>query len=171
MLFLISSGKSGWILFGSFIKHRQEQEVHLCRRKRQSPRPYQQLEQKNPFKSVFLLPKSFCLEIERMLNAHWWVRNLGKREGICWSSWENLATDRKGWRRRVPLARAFKKALFAKQAWRIMTHNTNLCPPSTRQGTFKTPPYLNPATAITLALYGKLFKQQGRSFRRVQYGA
>lgn len=69
--------------------------------------------------SIFLLPKSMCLEIERLMNAYWWRKVPG-------TLWENLSTNKKlggmGFRR----LEAFNKALIAKQTWRIMTNPESL---------------------------------------------
>ena len=40
--------------------------------------------------SVFLIPKSLCDEIERMMNSYWWGRSRGNQKGVCWTAWEKL---------------------------------------------------------------------------------
>ena len=41
--------------------------------------------------SCFLLPKSLCQEIERMMNNYWWSSSASDRRGINWLSWENMS--------------------------------------------------------------------------------
>lgn len=40
--------------------------------------------------SCFLLPKSLCLEIEKMMNGYWWGLNKNKSKGIRWLAWNKM---------------------------------------------------------------------------------
>ena len=43
--------------------------------------------------SVFLMPISLCLELERMMNSFWWGRNQNERKGINWASWDRFTEE------------------------------------------------------------------------------
>lgn len=108
-------GKPGGILFGSFpsmvgrnkttifayVKDRIQSRLHSWNKKFLSRAGKEVLlktvAQVIPIyvMSVFLLPKSMCLEIEKLMNAYWWGNVLGKKGGLCWSFWENLSIDKK----------------------------------------------------------------------------
>lgn len=42
--------------------------------------------------SCFLLPKSLCQEIERMLNNFWWSSGNGDYKGVKWLSWDAMSS-------------------------------------------------------------------------------
>lgn len=41
--------------------------------------------------SCFLLPKSICQEIERLLNDFWWKSNSTNSKGIRWMAWNKMS--------------------------------------------------------------------------------
>lgn len=41
--------------------------------------------------SCFMLPKSLCKELERMMNSFWWGSKEGSSRGIKWLSWSNMS--------------------------------------------------------------------------------
>lgn len=45
--------------------------------------------------SCFLIPKTMCKEIERMMNAFWWESNSSNRKGIKWVAWDKLSMSKK----------------------------------------------------------------------------
>lgn len=45
--------------------------------------------------SCFLIPKSLCQEIERLMNAFWWSSNSSNSKGINWLSWSRLSMSKK----------------------------------------------------------------------------
>lgn len=46
------------------------------------------------FMWCFLLPKSLCQEIEKMLNKYWWSTTSSDRKGINWLSWEAMSMSK-----------------------------------------------------------------------------
>lgn len=44
--------------------------------------------------SCFLVPKSFCQELERMLNKYWWCTSSNDRRGISWLSWDSMSSSK-----------------------------------------------------------------------------
>ena len=64
--------------------------------------------------NVFLLPITFCEEIEQMFNSFWWGCEHGVHKGIRWKQWDYLCKPKKysglGFRR----LRGFNLAMLAK---------------------------------------------------------
>ncbi|WOG84407.1 hypothetical protein DCAR_0103590 [Daucus carota subsp. sativus] len=44
--------------------------------------------------SCFMLPKSLCKELERMMNSFWWGSKDNERKGIRWLSWTNMSMSK-----------------------------------------------------------------------------
>lgn len=44
--------------------------------------------------SCFMLPKSLCKELERMMNSFWWGSKEGSRKGVKWLSWTNMSMSK-----------------------------------------------------------------------------
>lgn len=40
--------------------------------------------------SCFMLPKSLCTEIKRLLNGYWWSSNGNENKGIMWLAWDKM---------------------------------------------------------------------------------
>ena len=45
--------------------------------------------------SCFLIPKTLCQELERMMNAFWWSSNSSNNKGIKWLSWTRMSMSKK----------------------------------------------------------------------------
>jgi hypothetical protein len=65
--------------------------------------------------SVFLLPKSLCLKINSLMQKFWW----GHQENIHWMSWDKMGIPKSRGRMGFQDFACLKKALLAKQIWRM----------------------------------------------------
>ncbi|XP_031131938.1 uncharacterized protein LOC116033325 [Ipomoea triloba] len=74
--------------------------------------------------SVFLLPASVCLSIERVMNRYWW--GAGSERGIHWKAWDRLCIPKKYGGLGFKDLRAFNLAMLGKQAWRFLTRPQSL---------------------------------------------
>ncbi|XP_031131897.1 uncharacterized protein LOC116033284 [Ipomoea triloba] len=74
--------------------------------------------------SVFLLPASVCLSIQRVMNRYWW--SSGRDKGIHWKAWDRLCVPKKHGGLGFKDLRPFNLAMLGKQAWRFLTQPTSL---------------------------------------------
>ncbi|KAL8133871.1 hypothetical protein AgCh_009077 [Apium graveolens] len=70
--------------------------------------------------SCFMIPKSLCLEIERMMNAFWWKSNSSDNKGIRWLAWERMSMSKKRGGLGFCDLHGFNLALLGKQCWNII---------------------------------------------------
>ncbi|KAA3455435.1 reverse transcriptase [Gossypium australe] len=75
--------------------------------------------------ACFLLPKTLCSDLEKIIAKFWWQKGHGQR-GIHWCTWNNLCFSKEhggmGFRR----FDQFNIALLAKQGWRIINYPSSL---------------------------------------------
>lgn len=45
--------------------------------------------------SCFLIPKTLCQEIERLINAYWWKSSSNNSQGIRWLAWAKMSMSKK----------------------------------------------------------------------------
>ncbi|XP_019189009.1 PREDICTED: uncharacterized protein LOC109183383 [Ipomoea nil] len=76
--------------------------------------------------SMFLLPKSVCDSIEKVMNHFWWKNGTTNGRGIHWTSWLRLAIPKKFRGMGFKRLQEFNIALLAKKGWRIITRPHSL---------------------------------------------
>ncbi|XP_074356116.1 uncharacterized protein LOC141695803 [Apium graveolens] len=72
--------------------------------------------------SCFLLPKSLCQEIERMLNKFWWNSGSTDRKGIHWLSWDAMSMSKPKGGLGFRSLYGFNVAMLGKLCWNFL-HN------------------------------------------------
>lgn len=76
--------------------------------------------------SCFLIPKSLCTEMERLMNGYWWGSGENNTKGIRWFGWNRMARDRDKGGLGVRDLHGFNLALLGKQIWRMCSSPTSL---------------------------------------------
>ncbi|XP_019151915.1 PREDICTED: uncharacterized protein LOC109148635 [Ipomoea nil] len=74
--------------------------------------------------SIFLLPDTVCLSIERTMNRYWWGKGVDR--GIHWKAWDKLCVPKRYGGLGFKDLRSFNLAMLGKQAWRFLTNPTSL---------------------------------------------
>lgn len=76
--------------------------------------------------SCFLLPKTLCLDIERMLNGFWWNSNSSTSKEIRWLAWDKMSMSKMrgglGYRNLY----GFNIAMLRKQIWNFLQKPNSL---------------------------------------------
>ncbi|KAG8486218.1 hypothetical protein CXB51_019605 [Gossypium anomalum] len=75
--------------------------------------------------SCFLLPKSLCTELERLIAKFWWQKSRDKK-GTHWCAWKDLFSFKEEGGIRFRQFDKFNTALLAKQGWRLITYPNSL---------------------------------------------
>lgn len=76
--------------------------------------------------SCFLLPKSLCAELERMMNSFWWGAKTNDRKGIKWLSWTNMTMSKGAGGLGFRDLYGFNLALLGKQCWNFLRNPDSL---------------------------------------------
>ncbi|KAA3476813.1 reverse transcriptase [Gossypium australe] len=75
--------------------------------------------------TCFLLPNSFCREIEQLMSRFWWQKAHGKK-GIHWCQWKDLCQSKEQGGMGFRDMAKFNMALLTKQGWRLMNNPDSL---------------------------------------------
>ncbi|KAH1131818.1 hypothetical protein J1N35_003196 [Gossypium stocksii] len=75
--------------------------------------------------SCFLLPKSFCEELENIVAKFWWQKGHG-RKGIYWCQWKYMYRSKEEGGLSFRSMAKFNVSLLAKQGWRLLTNPKSL---------------------------------------------
>ena len=76
--------------------------------------------------SCFMVPKSLCQAIERLMNAFWWKSNGSSSKGIRWCAWDKLSMSKKRGGLGFRNLQGFNMALLGKQCWNLITNLDSL---------------------------------------------
>lgn len=76
--------------------------------------------------SCFLLSKTMCLEIERMLNGYWWGSGGNQSKGIRWMAWGKLVVSKTQGGLGFRDLHGFNAALLGKHIWNFCQNPTSL---------------------------------------------
>ncbi|KAA3485070.1 reverse transcriptase [Gossypium australe] len=75
--------------------------------------------------TYFLLPRTLCDGLERIIAKFWWQKGRGKR-GIHWCTWKNLCCLKENGGLGFQNLGQFNIALLAKQGWRLINYPNSL---------------------------------------------
>lgn len=76
--------------------------------------------------SCFLIPKTLCQEIEKMMNAYWWCSNSAYNKGIRWLAWDKMSMSKMQGGLGFRNLYGFNLALIGKQVWQLATNPGSL---------------------------------------------
>ena len=76
--------------------------------------------------SCFLIPKSLCLEIERIMNNYWWNSNPRQNKGINWIGWQGMSISKQKGGLGFRSLYGFNIALIGKQCWKFIKEPQSL---------------------------------------------
>ena len=76
--------------------------------------------------SCFLIPKTLCQEIERMMNAFWWKSNSSNNKGVKWLSWSRMSMSKEKGGLGFRDLHGFNLSLLGKQCWNLVKNPDTL---------------------------------------------
>ncbi|GMI81993.1 hypothetical protein HRI_001868600 [Hibiscus trionum] len=104
--------------------------------------------------SCFLLPKTFCRELEAIMARFWWQHNKDQR-GIHWCLWSDLCHLKENGGLGFRDMAKFNIALLAKQEWRLVSNPSSLVARLLRAKYFPTSDFLHASLGSTPSLTWK----------------
>lgn len=78
------------------------------------------------YMSCFLLPKSLCQEIEKIMNKFWWCSNTDRSKGINWLPWADLSASKCKGGIGFRSLYGFNIDLIGKQCWKFLKDPSSL---------------------------------------------
>ena len=76
--------------------------------------------------STFLLPKSMCEELQKMMNFFWWGMNKDGRRGFHGQTWEKLCYRKEDEGMSLKHLHSFNLELLGKHGWNLLTNPNSL---------------------------------------------
>lgn len=76
--------------------------------------------------SCFLLPKTLCQEMERIMNKYWWNSNPRQNRGINWLGWGDMSMSKHRGGLGFRILYGFNIALVGKQCWKLINDPQSL---------------------------------------------
>lgn len=76
--------------------------------------------------SCFLIPKTLCQEIKRMMNAFWWKTTSSNSKGVKWLSWSRMSMSKEKGGLRFRDLHGFNLSLLGKQCWNLVKNPGSL---------------------------------------------
>lgn len=71
--------------------------------------------------SCFIILKTLCEEIQRMLNNFWWSSNSREKKGIKWYRWEAMCLTKDKWGMGFKNLHGFNLPLLGKHCWNFIS--------------------------------------------------
>lgn len=76
--------------------------------------------------SCFLLPKTLCQELQRLMNSYWWGSGKESNKGIRWLTWENMSMEKARGGMGFRDLYGFNLALLGKHCWQFLNKPNTL---------------------------------------------
>lgn len=76
--------------------------------------------------NLFLLSKTLCLELQKIINRFWWAKGIDHANGIHWMSWQRLSRPKAFRSLGFKRLQEFNLAIFGRHAWNIFTSPNSL---------------------------------------------
>ncbi|XP_074362175.1 putative mitochondrial protein AtMg00310 [Apium graveolens] len=76
--------------------------------------------------SCFMLPKTLCNDLEKMMNSYWWGSQNNNGKDIKWASWTNMSMAKESGGLAFRDLQGFNIALLGKQCWNLLNNPCSL---------------------------------------------
>ncbi|XP_043809044.1 uncharacterized protein LOC122722412 [Manihot esculenta] len=76
--------------------------------------------------SLFLLPRTLCDELQRMMTRYWWSMGADQNRGIHWLGWHRMAKHKSDGGLGFKILHKFNLAILGKQGWHIINRPQSL---------------------------------------------